>query len=84
MGATYRLNLTPFDILDVRKGDEQLAEELAFKDADQMGETRPGMTESSFLTLISMMSLMLPALRLTCVRLSFSPNSCWSPSGGRD
>ena len=82
MGATHRLNLTPFDVLVVRKGSEQLAENLEFNDADEVGETRPGMTASSSLTLISKMSLMLPASGLTCLRLNFSLNSFWSLSGG--
>ena len=82
MGATHRLKLTPFDLLDVRKGNEQLAEKLECNDADEAGETRPGMTASSSSTLISMMSLMLPASGLTCLRLNFSLNSFWPPSGG--
>ena len=85
MGATHRLKLTLFDVLVVRKGNEQLAEKLEFNDADEVGETRPGVTASSSLTLISMMSLMLlmlPASGLTCLRLNFSLNSFWLPSGG--
>ena len=52
----HRLKLTPDDTFGVCKGKEQLAAELEFNDADEVGGTRPGMTASSCLMLASMKS----------------------------
>ena len=45
MGATHQLNLTPFDLLDVRKGNEQLAEKLELNDVDEVGILGLGSSE---------------------------------------